>query len=60
MPDPYGPCPCGSGKKLRFCHKNDLNSAIALGKMKLARDSRELDNLPKSAHPEGCGCKEHA
>ena len=24
LPDPYTPCPCGSGTKLKFCHRDDL------------------------------------
>lgn len=24
-PDRYAQCPCGSGKRVRFCHKDDLN-----------------------------------
>ena len=23
-PDIYAPCPCGSGKRLKFCHRDDL------------------------------------
>lgn len=23
-PDIYGPCPCGSGKRVKFCHRDDL------------------------------------
>jgi uncharacterized protein len=25
---PYAPCPCGSGKKFRFCHGNNTPSTV--------------------------------
>lgn len=28
--DVYGPCPCGSGKKLKFCHGEQLRSLLKL------------------------------
>src|SRR5690606_172665 len=26
-PHPYGPCPCGSGKKYKFCHHQDRSTS---------------------------------
>jgi hypothetical protein len=27
--DPYAPCPCGSGKKYKWCHRDALEAALA-------------------------------
>jgi len=30
---PYQPCPCGSGKKFRFCHGNNESRSLSLPKL---------------------------
>jgi len=43
---PYRPCPCGSGRKFRFCHGDDAASSRARRPAKAApaRSERESDN----------------
>ncbi|HEY1097485.1 MAG TPA: SEC-C domain-containing protein [Myxococcota bacterium] len=45
----YGPCPCGSGKKLKFCCKDGLVRRPVLSEareIELAIDEANSDNLP--------------
>jgi uncharacterized protein len=41
---PYAPCPCGSGKKFRFCHGDNKPSSIFSGVL-------PLDAAANKAHP---------
>lgn len=38
-PDRYAPCPCGSGKRVRFCHGNELDPIY-----------KRLERMPRAAH----------
>lgn len=44
--DVYSICPCGSGKKIKFCHGlPGLQKAIEIGKMKLDQAQREIKEV---------------
>jgi hypothetical protein len=41
-PDVYAPCPCGSGKRLKFCHRDDLQPFFK--RLTASNDKRERNH----------------
>ena len=41
----YDLCFCGSGKKLKYCHRDALKKLLKLPKEQVLRDADKLENI---------------
>ena len=56
--NPYSPCPCGSGKKFRFCHGAKAPASVFSGIKPSADSARRITNAPGRIEPSATDANE--